>query len=131
MTRISEFVTSYTIWLFWKSCLLQNFFSLIIYSFSMFCPTFWLHYTLFRRAYILSSSGLTNFRPPRIRLLSFQFFSWKHNGLGINPAISRNFYYTQKRQWKSAKKRYFEHVWAKVVQPSMLTWYQWTCSKRN
>ena len=36
---------------------------------------------------------LTNFRPPRIQLLRFQFFSWKHNGLGINPAISRTFYY--------------------------------------
>ena len=33
---------------------------------------------------------LTNFWPPRNW---FQFFLWKRNGLGINPAISRTFYY--------------------------------------
>ena len=40
-----------------------------------------------------------------VGLLRFQFFSWKRNGLGINPAISRIFLklFTQKRQSKSAK----------------------------
>ena len=88
------------------------------------------HCTVFRQASILSGSGFNEFL---VGLLRFQFFSWKRNGLGINPAISRIFLKLSiiYKQSKSAKKHYFEHVWAKFVQPSMLTWYQWTCSKRN
>ena len=88
------------------------------------------HCTVFRQASILSGSGFNEFV---VGLLLFQFFSWKRNELGINPAISRIFLKLSiiSKQSKSAKKQYFEHVWAKFVQPSMLTWYQWTCSKRN
>ena len=72
----------------------------------------------------------TNLRPSLSAIL------WKRNGLGINPAISRIFFKLSiieywNLQSKSAKKHYFEHVWAKVVQPSMLTRYQWTSRKRN
>ena len=86
--------------------------------------------TVFWQASILSGSG---FNECLVGLLRFQFFLWKRNGLGINPEISQFFKKLSiiYEQSKSAKKHYFEHVWAKFVQPSMLTWYQWTCSKRN
>ena len=50
-------------------------------------PTF-PHCTVFREASILSGSGFNEFL---VGLSCFHFFSWKRNGLGINPAISRIF----------------------------------------
>ena len=52
-------------------------------------PRLVIHCTVFRQASILSGSGFNEFL---VGLLRFQFFSWKRNGLGINPAISWFFF---------------------------------------